>query len=193
MKKVDDVPIMAFDTQHDWEAWLGEHHADGSGVWLKIAKKEAGIPSITYAEAVESALCYGWIDGQKAALDGGYWLQKFTPRRPKSIWSRVNRDKATMLIAEGRMHPAGLRHVDLAKRDGRWESAYHSQRTMTIPDDFQGALDAHPSARDFFGTLDSANRYAILFRIAQAKRSETRAARIERFIEMLAKGEKIHP
>jgi len=193
MKSADDLPTIAFETQHDWEAWLEEHHADSSGLWLKIAKKETGIPSVTYAEAVESALCYGWIDGQKASFDGGYWLQRFTPRRPKSIWSRVNRDKATTLIAEGRMQAAGLRYVDFAKGDGRWELAYQSQRTMTVPDDFTFALAGNPKAREFFDTLDSSNRYAILWRIQTAKKPETRAARIETFLAMLSNGEKIHP
>ncbi len=192
MKNADTVPIIAFETQQDWDAWLKEHYAETSGLWLKIAKKEAGIPSVTYAEALESALCYGWIDGQKAAFDDRYWLQRFTPRRPRSMWSRVNRDKATALIAEGRMQPAWLRQVDLAKSDGRWESAYQSQRTITIPDDFQSALAGDPKAREFFDTLDSGNRYAILFRIQTAKKSETRAARIKTFIEMLANRKKIH-
>lgn len=192
-KNADDVPVMAFETQHDWRAWLEEHHAEPSGVWLKVAKKESGISSVTYAEALEIALCYGWIDGQKRAFDDRFWLQKFTPRRPKSIWSRVNRDKATALIAEGKMRPAGLRQVELAQRDGRWDAAYSSQRTITVPDDFQIALDTNPEAREFFGTLDSANRYAILWRIQTAKKPETRAARITTFIEMLSKGEKIHP
>jgi uncharacterized protein YdeI (YjbR/CyaY-like superfamily) len=193
MKNADDVPVIAFETQDDWSAWLEEHHAEPSGLWLKIAKKEAGVPSVTYAEALEIALCYGWIDGQKRALDDQFWLQRFTPRRPKSIWSRVNRDKATALIAEGKMRPAGLRQVELARGDGRWEAAYQSQRTVTVPDDFQRALDANPKAGAFFGTLDSANRYAILWRIQTAKKSETRAARIETFIAMLSNGEKIHP
>ena len=193
MKNADDVPVMAFETRHDWSAWLEAHHAEPSGLWLKIAKKEAGIPSVTYAEALEIALCYGWIDGQKRAFDDRYWLQRFTPRRPKSIWSRVNRDKATALIAEGKMQPAGLRQVELAQRDGRWDAAYSSQRTITVPDEFQIALDANPQAKEFFGTLDSANRYAILWRIQTAKKPETRAARITTFIEMLSKGEKIHP
>jgi uncharacterized protein YdeI (YjbR/CyaY-like superfamily) len=193
MKNADDVPIIAFETQRMWEMWLDEHYMETPGLWLKIAKKESGIPSVTYAEALESALCYGWIDGQKRAFDDGYWLQRFTPRRPKSIWSRVNREKATALIAEGRMRSAGLRQVELAKGDGRWEAAYHSQRTMAIPDDFQHALDENPQAREFFDTLNSSNRYAVLWRIQTAKKSETRAARIATFIEMLSKGEKIHP
>jgi uncharacterized protein YdeI (YjbR/CyaY-like superfamily) len=192
-KNSADVPIIAFETQHDWHTWLDEHQAEPSGVWLKIAKKAAGIPTVTYADALESALCYGWIDGQKRAFDDRYFLQRFTPRRANSIWSRVNRDKAMALIAEGRMQPAGLQQVELAKGDGRWEAAYQSQRTMTIPDDLQRALDENPQAKEFFGTLNSSNRYAILWRVETAKKPETRAARIATYIEMLTKGEKIHP
>src|SRR5215469_16263284 len=169
MKKVDNLPIISFATQQDWEAWLAEYHADTKGLWLKIAKKETSIPSVSYAEALESALCYGWIDGQKASFDEQYWLQKFTPRGPKSMWSKVNCDKAAILIAEGRMQPAGLRQVELAKADGRWESAYESQSKIGIPADFQRELDKNPKAKDFFSTLDSANRYAFLFRIHAAK------------------------
>ena len=193
MKNADSLPIMSFETQQDWERWLTEHHTKTVGTWLKIAKKETGIPSVSYAEALESAICYGWIDGQKAPFDGMYWLQKFTPRRPKSIWSKVNCDKATALIAEGRMQPAGLQQVELAKADGRWDVAYESQSKITIPADFQRELDKNQKAMDFFSTLDSTNRYAILFRIQTAKKPETRSARIHKFIEMLAKNEKIHP
>ena len=193
MDNAADAPTIAFETQQTWEAWLAEHHAETLGVWLKIAKKEAGVSSVTYAEALESALCYGWIDGQKRAFDDRYFLQRFTPRRPKSIWSRVNRDKVMALIAEGRMQAAGLAEVERAQRDGRWDAAYQSQRAITVPDDFQRALDANPQAKEFFGTLNGANRYAILWRIQTAKKSETRAARIEKFVAMLARGEKIHP
>jgi uncharacterized protein YdeI (YjbR/CyaY-like superfamily) len=194
MKNTDSFPILLFEAPQDWEAWLKEHHGDeAAGIWLKLAKKDAGIASLTYAEALESALCYGWIDGQKASFDKQYWLQKFTPRRPKSIWSKVNCEKATALIAAGRMRPAGLRQVELAKADGRWDQAYASQSRITIPADFQSELDKNPEAQAFFSTLDSANRYAILFRIQTAKRAETRSARIQKFIEMLLKHEKIHP
>ncbi len=193
MKNADSLPIMSFETQQDWERWLTEHHTNTEGIWLKIAKKETGIPSVSYAEALESAICYGWIDGQKASFDGTYWLQKFTPRRPKSIWSKVNCDKATALIAEGRMQPAGLQQMELAKADGRWDVAYESQSKITIPADFQRELDKNQKAMDFFSTLDSTNRYAILFRIQTAKKPETRSARIHKFIEMLAQNEKIHP
>ena len=193
MKNVADLPIMTFETPRDWESWLEEHHTDSPGIWLKIAKKAAAVPSVTYAEALEGALCYGWIDGQKAAFDDGYWLQRFTPRRPKSIWSRVNRDKVMALIDAGRMQAAGRAEVERAQRDGRWEAAYESQRTITVPDDLASALAENPKARTFFETLDSANRYAILWRIQTAKKPETRAARIATLVAMLANGEKIHP
>ena len=193
MKNADNLPIMSFNTQQDWETWLAEHHTDSKGIWLKIAKKETGIPSVNYSEALDSALCYGWIDGQKGSFDGSYWLQKFTPRRPKSGWSKVNCDKATALIAEGRMQPAGLQQVELAKADGRWESAYHSQSKITIPEDFQNELDKNQQAKEFFSTLNSVNRYAILYRLQTAKKPETRSARIQKFIEMLERNEKIHP
>ena len=193
MHNTNGLSIMSFETQQDWERWLTEHHTDTVGIWLKIAKKETGIPSVNYSEALDSALCYGWIDGQKASFDDQYWIQKFTPRRPKSIWSKVNCDKATALIAEGRMQPAGIRQVELAKADGRWESAYESQSKITIPDDFQSELDKNQKAKDFFSTLDSINRYAILFRIHSAKKPATRSARINKFIEMLSNNQKIYP
>src|SRR5690349_4561695 len=138
MKKQDEnIPVLAFETQQQWEAWLSEHYADPNGLWLKMAKKETGIASITYAEALEGALCYGWIDGQKRSFDAQFWLQKFTPRRSKSIWSRVNCEKVTALIAGGRMQAEGLRQVELAKADGRWEQAYDGQSKMVVPDDLQ--------------------------------------------------------
>lgn len=193
MNNAAALPTLSFATQQEWEAWLDAHHADAPGLWLKIAKKGAGTRTISYATALESALCYGWIDGQKAALDDQHWLQKFTPRRPKSIWSKVNREKAEALIAAGRMRAAGLRQVELAKADGRWEAAYDGQSTMTVPEDFRRALDQHAEAREFFAGLNSANRYAILFRIHAAKKPATRAARIEQFIEMLSRHEQIHP
>src|SRR5712691_5696883 len=193
MNNTNGLSIMSFETQQDWESWLTEHRTDTVGIWLKIAKKETGKPSVNYSEALDSALCYGWIDGQKASFDDQYWLQKFTPRRPKSIWSKVNCDKATALIAEGRMQPEGIRQVELAKADGRWESAYESQSKITIPADFQSELDKNQKARDFFSTLDSANRYAFLFRIHAAKKPETRSAKIQKFVEMLNQQQKLHP
>ncbi|MQY34438.1 hypothetical protein SRB17_24070 [Streptomyces sp. RB17] len=186
-------PVLAFATQDSWERWLEEHHADVRGVWLKIPKKDSGLDGVDYAGALESALCFGWIDGQKKKLDERHWLQRFTPRRPGSRWSKVNREKATELTAQGRMRPAGLREVEQARSDGRWEAAYEGQRTATVPEDLQAALEAVPEARDFFATLDSHNRYAILYRIQDAKRPQTRAARIEKFVAMLAARQKLHP
>lgn len=193
MAGTENLPIIGFPTQQDWELWLHEKHSEGKGLWLKLAKKESGIPSISYTEALDVALCYGWIDGQKASLDEQYWLQKFTPRGPRSAWSKVNREKAMALIAEGRMQPAGQKQIERAKSDGRWEQAYESQSKIDIPDDFQSALDQHPQAKEFFATLNSRNRYAILHRIQTAKKAETRSARIQKFIEMLSKQEKIYP
>jgi uncharacterized protein YdeI (YjbR/CyaY-like superfamily) len=193
MATTESYPTLSFDSQAGWEEWLAEHYADAKGVWLKIAKKETGISSVNYAEALDSALCYGWIDGQKAALDTTYWLQKFTPRGRKSGWSKVNCQKAEALIAAGRMQTAGLYQVEAAKVDGRWEAAYESQRTMGVPEDLQIELDEHPAARAFFETLASANRYAVLYRVTTAKRPETRAAMIIRLVEMLERNEKLHP
>jgi uncharacterized protein YdeI (YjbR/CyaY-like superfamily) len=193
MKNAADLPILSFETQAGWEAWLEEHHADSKGIWLKIAKKGTNIPSVDYPQALESAICYGWIDGQKAALDEAYWLQKFTPRGPKSRWSKLNRDKAQALIAAGKMQPSGLKQVELAQADGHWGQAYASQSQITVPPDLQSELDKNPAARDFFDTLDSHNRYAILYRIQTAKKPQTRAARISRFVEMLSKNQKIYP
>jgi uncharacterized protein YdeI (YjbR/CyaY-like superfamily) len=193
MESSKELLIIGFATQQDWEAWFVEHYTDPTGIWLKIAKKATGTQSISYAQALEGALCYGWIDGQKAAFDEQYWLQKFTPRRPKSVWSQINRDKANALIEAGRMQPSGLRQVELARADGRWDAAYAGQSGATVPDDLQEALDKNPLARDFFLTLNSVNRYAIIFRVQTAKKAETRAAKIQKFVEMLAKGEKIYP
>ncbi|MFI0502459.1 YdeI family protein [Streptomyces albogriseolus] len=187
-------PVLGFRTQEDFEAWLEEHQGDTEGLWLKIPRKGSGLPGVDYATALESALCFGWIDGHKRSLDETHWIQRFTPRRARSRWSAVNRRKALELIERGRMRPAGLREVEKAKADGRWEAAYASQRTATVPDDLRAALDAAPAgARAFFDALDSRNRYAILHRIEEAKRAQTRAARIEKFVAMLAAGEKLHP
>lgn len=193
MKDTENYPIIAFASQQDWERWLAENHADAAGIWLKLAKGGSGITTVSYAEALDSALCYGWIDGQKAAFDALYWLQKFTPRRVKSGWSKVNCEKATALINAGRMQPAGLRQVELARADGRWERAYDSQSSISVPEDFQRELDKNEQAKVFFSTLDSANRYAILYRLQTARKPETRSARIHKFIDILAKHEKIHP
>jgi uncharacterized protein YdeI (YjbR/CyaY-like superfamily) len=188
----DSAPIH-FGQQTEWGAWLSTYHLTSSGVWLRLAKKGAEATSITYVEALEVALCYGWIDGQKKGESEHYWLQKFTPRSARSIWSKINREKALRLIQEGRMQPAGLAEIERAKADGRWDAAYDSQRSATVPADLQAALDGNQQAKVFFDTLNSQNRYAILFRIQTAKKAETRAKRIQQFVEMLARHEKFHP
>ena len=191
--KSTDLPILPFTSKKKWEIWLAKQHSKSTGIWLKLAKKGSEIPSVTYDEALEVALCYGWIDGQKKGLDEKYWLQKFTPRGPKSIWSKINTGKAEKLIKSGEMKPAGLNAIEAAKKDGRWDAAYESQKNISIPDDFQSALDENPKAKAFFATLNSVNRYAILFRIHNAKRAETRTRRIRQFVDMLESGEKLHP
>ncbi len=173
--------------------WLSKNHAKSPGVWLQIAKKDGSVKSVSYAEALEVALCYGWIDGQKKGFDASTWLQKFSPRGPRSIWSKINREKAEALIKSRHMQPAGLAAIEQAKRSGQWAAAYDSHRTATVPDDLQAALDQNPKAKAFFSTLDSANRYAILFRLQTAKKAETRARRLEQFVRMLENHEKIHP
>jgi uncharacterized protein YdeI (YjbR/CyaY-like superfamily) len=185
-----ELPVILFEDPAAWAAWLDEHHAGAPGIWLRLAKKDAPIRSVSYAEALDEALCYGWIDSQKKSWDDDSWIQKFTPRGKKSLWSKVNREKVAALA--GRMKPAGLREVERAMEDGRWDAAYDSQRNATVPDDFQAALDASPAARGFFATLNGANRYAVLFRIQTAKKPETRARRIETLVAMLARNEKIH-
>ncbi|MFH8259759.1 YdeI family protein [Streptomyces roseolus] len=184
---------MAFDSAEAFEAWLAEHHAVRPGIWLKIRKKAPGVVALDYAQALDVALCYGWIDGQKAKFDEEWWLQRFTPRTRTSRWSKINRDKVAALIAQGRMRPPGQAEIDRAKADGRWEAAYDSPRAATVPDDLAAALAAEPAAAAFFETLDRQNRFAVLYRIQDAKRAETRARRIEKYVAMLAKGEKPHP
>lgn len=188
-----DLPILPFASRGAWEAWLEEHHASSDGLWLKIAKKASGIETVTYAEALDAALCYGWIDGQANKFDGNYYLQRFTPRRPRSKWSQVNREKVAKLIEEGRMKPAGLREIERAKADGRWDAAYEPQSRATIPEDLRDALAKNDEARAFFETLNSTNRYAILYQIQDAKRPETRVRRIEKYVAMLAEGKKLYP
>jgi len=190
MTKAAELTIVPFESKRKWADWLAKEHQKSAGVWLKLAKKDSGISSITYDEALDVALCYGWIDGQKKGFDDRYWLQKFTPRGRKSIWSKINTQKAERLIASGEMKPAGLKAIEAAKQDGRWEAAYASQKNIAVPEDFQAALNENREAKTFFGTLNSVNRYAILFRIHQAKKAETRARRIQQFVEMLERGEK---
>lgn len=192
MTKAAELALLPFESKKKWADWLAKQHDKSPGVWLKLAKKDSGISSIIYEEALDVALCYGWIDGQKKGFDDRYWLQKFTPRGRKSIWSKINTEKAERLIASGEMKPAGLKAIEAAKQDGRWEAAYASQKNISVPEDFQAALNENSKAKAFFGTLNSANRYAILFRIHQAKKSETRARRIQQFVEMLETGEKIY-
>jgi uncharacterized protein YdeI (YjbR/CyaY-like superfamily) len=188
----DDLPVHLFATRSDLEAWLSDNHGSSTGFWLKIAKKGSGVESVDYAEALELALCFGWIDSQKRGLDESYFLQRFTPRRPRGKWSQINRAKAEELIAAGEMRPVGLAEVEAAKADGRWDAAYAGQRAATVPDDLRRELDRSPAAREFFESLDAANRYAILYRLQEAKKPETRERRLDKFIEMLERGEKIH-
>jgi uncharacterized protein YdeI (YjbR/CyaY-like superfamily) len=188
----DELPILRFTNRAAWTRWLDERHGSSDGVWLKIAKKASGIPTVTHPEALEDALCYGWIDGQRAPHDESFFLQRFTPRAKRSKWSQINRDKATSLIEHGRMKPAGLAQVDAAKQDGRWEAAYAPQSSQAIPEDFQQALEQNPKAHEFFNTLRGARRYSFLYRIQDAKRPETRARRIKEFVTMLAEGRTHH-
>jgi uncharacterized protein YdeI (YjbR/CyaY-like superfamily) len=188
----DPLPELFFESKAAWVDWLTQHHEQHRGVWIKLAKKGAGIASVTYAEAVEVALCHGWIDGQAKSLDGKYYLQRFVPRRPDSIWSAVNREKALDLIERGLMKPAGLAAIERAKAKGRWDRAYDSPSKAAVPADLQSALDANATAAAVFQTLTGANRYAILFRIQTAKKPETRAARIAKFVGMLERGETLH-
>jgi uncharacterized protein YdeI (YjbR/CyaY-like superfamily) len=187
-----DLPVLAFASADEWEAWLAAEHQTARGVWMKLAKKGSGVASVTYAEAVEAALRYGWIDGQARRLDDRFYVQRFTPRTRRSRWSMINREKAEALIAAGRMAPAGLREVERARADGRWDAAYASPSAATVPDDLQRALDGDPAAAAFFARLDAQNRYAILHRIGEAKRSETRARRIEKFVAMLRDAKTIY-
>jgi uncharacterized protein YdeI (YjbR/CyaY-like superfamily) len=190
---VSDEPTLFCASGADWRAWLDEHHGGDDGAWLKIAKKGSGIASVTHAEALEVAICFGWIDAVRHAHDNDYFLQRFTPRRARSRWSQVNRDKAERLIAAGEMHAAGLAEVQRAKGDGRWDAAYEPQSRATVPDDLQAALDASPDAARTFATLTSQNRYSILYRLRDAKRPETRTRRLERFVAMLERGEAPYP
>ncbi|MGZ4203042.1 MAG: YdeI/OmpD-associated family protein [Thermoleophilaceae bacterium] len=186
-------PTVFCATLEEWEAWLGQNHEHVRGVWLKIAKKGTGIDSARYPEVLDAAIAHGWIDAVRHGHDDEYFLQRFTPRGPRSKWSKINRDKATELIDSGLMTPAGLREVEKAKADGRWNAAYDSQRNITVPDDLQRELDADPKAREFFESLNSQNRYAILYRLHEAKKPETRARRLEQFVTMLKEGKKLHP
>jgi uncharacterized protein YdeI (YjbR/CyaY-like superfamily) len=189
---MDRLPVITCAAVDDWAGWLATHHGSSPGVWLKLARKGAA-PSIDYQQALEQALVWGWIDGQKRAVDERWWLQKFTPRRPGSVWSRINRDKALALIAAGKMQPPGLAAVESAREDGRWQRAYAGQKRAVVPPDLQAALRADPRAAAAFATLDARNRYAILYRIGAAKKPETRARRVAGFVAMLAAGRLLYP
>jgi uncharacterized protein YdeI (YjbR/CyaY-like superfamily) len=189
----EDFQTAFFASPAEYEAWLEANHDRSDGIWVKIAKKGSGIDSVSHAEALELALCFGWIDGQRRGLDETHFLQKFTPRRKRSRWSKINRGKAEALIATGSMRPAGLAQVEAAKSDGRWEAAYEGQAGAKVPADLQAALDASPAAAEFFAGLSSQNRYAILYRLQDAKRPETRARRLAKFVAMLEREEKLHP
>ena len=187
-----DQPTLAFPSADAFEAWLEEHHADSDGLWIKIAKKGTGIESVTRGGALDVALCFGWIDGQAKPIDETYYLQKFTPRRDRSKWSKINVGKVAELIERGAMRPAGHAEIERAKADGRWAAAYDPPRSMEVPPDLQAELDADPDAKAFFESLSSSNRYSILFRLHDAKKPETRARRLEKFVGQLKRGETIH-
>ncbi|MFF8190043.1 YdeI family protein [Streptomyces bobili] len=187
-----DEEIIEFASAEELQDWLSRNYAASGGFWLKLEKDAASKDALTYAQALDVALCYGWIDGQKGKLDDAHWLQRFTPRSARSRWSKVNREKVAALIEQGRMQPPGLAEIERAKKDGRWEAAYAGAKTATVPDDLAKALEANPAAAEFFKTLDSQNRYSILYRVQDAKKPETRARRIEKYVGMLANQEKIH-
>ncbi|NDK37593.1 hypothetical protein DT603_01870 [Pseudoxanthomonas gei] len=191
MAQTDELPVKPFKTPAAWEKWLSAN-ADAAGVWLKIAKKDSGIASVTYAQALDIALCHGWIDGQKKGFDEQFFLQRFTPRRPRSLWSKINIGHVERLTAAGLMQARGLREVEAARADGRWEAAYHGFSVMDVPAELAAALKKDRKAQAFFDTLDRTNRYAFCWRVHTAKKPETRVARAAKFAEMLARGEKIH-
>ncbi len=192
MPSPDGRTIEQFDDQRAFFAWLESNHADHPGIWMRISKKGAGIPTLTYHEAVDAALAYGWVDSQKRSLDDEYYLQAFTPRRPRSIWSKRNVDRATAMIEDGSMRPVGLAQVDAAKADGRWDRAYAGSAGSEPLPEFLEALEQNPAALAFYNTLSAANRYALYFRIQTAKREDTRARRIATFVDMLERGETFH-
>jgi uncharacterized protein YdeI (YjbR/CyaY-like superfamily) len=193
-KVIEKIVItLEFPSAEAWATWLAENHAVSTGVWVRMAKKGCKMPQVAYPEALDAALSHGWIDAQKKGESEATWLQRFTPRAKRSIWSKINCARALALIASGHMQPAGLREVERAKADGRWDAAYDSHRTSTVPDDLQIALDSSPAARAFFATLNATNRYAILWRIQTTKTAVTRAKRILQIVEMLERKEKFHP
>jgi uncharacterized protein YdeI (YjbR/CyaY-like superfamily) len=192
IKKSSELPVMFFEGQASWENWLEENHETSLGIRLQIAKKKSGVVSVSYDEALESALCYGWIDSRKETFDEKTWLQRFTPRGAKSIWSKVNKEKAELLIANGRMKPGGLKAIEAAKQTGKWMKAYEPQSSASLPEDFELELNYNLKAKAFYETLDRQNKYAIIFRINNVKKKETRVKRIQQFLLMLERGEKIY-
>lgn len=192
MKSEDRAPILAFDAAESWQAWLEENHATSRGIRLKFAKKASGIATMSPQEALEAALCYGWIDGKIEPFDDSFWLVNYTPRSSKSMWSKRNKEIAARLIADNRMQSAGLRAIEAAKSDHRWDQAYDSPKNMAVPDDFLKELAKNPKAEAFFATLNSANRYAIAWRLQTAKKPETRQRRMQKLLTMMANGERLH-
>jgi uncharacterized protein YdeI (YjbR/CyaY-like superfamily) len=192
MSVKNESEIKAFPSAHEWEQWLATKHLSSTGIWLRFFKKGSGIASVTHAEALAAALCVGWIDGQVKKHDDDSWLHKFAPRRPRSMWSKRNRELVEKLAAAGKMKPAGLKEVDAAKADGRWDRAYDSPSKMTVPEDLMAELSKNERARKFFETLNKANTYAITWRLQTAKKPDTRERRMRAIIEMLAEGEKFH-
>ena len=193
MAAIAELPVRLFKTEKAWQAWLEKNSARSRGIWLRIAKKSSKLKSVSHPEALDVALCYGWIDGLRKRLDEETFIQLFTPRTAKSMWSKINRAKVLDLIESGKMKPGGIAAIEAAKADGRWDAAYDSYRSSTVPDDLQKELDRSPKARVFFATLNSQNRYAILFRIQTATKEETRKKRIAQFVEMLEQERKLHP
>jgi uncharacterized protein YdeI (YjbR/CyaY-like superfamily) len=191
--RIGDLEVRHFGSAAVCEQWFEDEHERSPGIWIRFAKRGGQAASVSYAEAIEIALCFGWIDGRKETLDDQFWLQRFTPRRSQSPWSKINRVKAEGLTKEGRMRAAGLRAIELAKADGRWAAAYESQSRAAVPPDLDRALRANPAARAFFATIASHNRYAILYRVHAAKKPETRARRIATYVAMLAEGKTLHP
>lgn len=193
MAKNNDLPIMIFSGPQDFEDWLEQNHESSEGIMLKIAKKGSTISTVSYSEALDCALCYGWIDSRKEKHDEETWLQRFTPRKVRSIWSKVNKERAEALITSGRMKSSGYKAIEVAKQNGQWDSAYESQSKSTLPEDFASELNKNRQAKQFYDMLDSRNKFAIVFRINNAKKQETRQKRIEQFISMLERHEKIYP
>lgn len=191
MSLPDDLPVKQFRSAAVFDKWLSQHEAD-AGAWLKIAKKGTGVATVSIEQAIDVALCHGWIDGLRRGLDEVFFLQRFTPRKPRSLWSKINVAKVERLVAEGRMQAAGLREVEAAKADGRWQAAYDGSASMEVPAELAAALAKDRKARAFFETLDRTNRYAFCWRVHTAVKPETRSARVEKFVAMLARGEKIH-